>query len=136
MISGSIGNFDVEERQRNLLGYKDGGHNILTCSACNAALMDVWVTGPNVKLAWKVRATCPYCPPKDGGTPTMSFVTEVRGAICPGGIAAKEGRVFFPTKDSDEVGRPHTRVGDVKYDNGVSIFRIDKEPGNDDRCYL
>lgn len=56
----------------------DGGHSYLSCSDCNAWLVDVWVTRPNEEMVWKLQAECPFCGDR-------SFVTELKGGFHYGG---------------------------------------------------
>jgi len=76
-----IGNFnDIPDK----VGLKDGGHVILSCSACGEPLVDVWITkadavNPQTRqpFKWKVKAKCCYCG-------DASFVQEVVGRIAVG----------------------------------------------------
>jgi hypothetical protein len=74
-----------EEVERREVGLKDGGHVVLACSDCGAGLMDFWITRPDEEEVWKVRATCPFCPPGKDGRPAMSYAKEVRGGYYPAG---------------------------------------------------
>jgi hypothetical protein len=59
---------------------KDGGHVILECSACNAKLVDLWVTKPTLNVETSFVAICCYCGDK-------SFATIVKGGVHIGGYA-------------------------------------------------
>lgn len=77
---------------REASGLRDAGHVYLTCSNCHAVLVDLWRTRPHEPETWKVRATCPFCPPRKNGQPEMSFVQEVQGGFHQGGYGRlKEG---------------------------------------------
>lgn len=41
----------------------DGGEVILSCSNsdCKQPLVRLWITRPDARYTWKVKATCPYC---------------------------------------------------------------------------
>lgn len=56
----------------------DGGHQYLCCSNCDAALVDVWVTNPEEKSSWKMKAKCPFCN-------DYSYPKEVKGRFHLGG---------------------------------------------------
>lgn len=86
-----------EPRERELRGLEDGGHVIVRCSNCNAALLDVWKTMPNAvnkrtgqPFHWQLRANCPFCEDR-------SFVVEVDGIFHVGGY----GEVKPDNEDDD-----------------------------------
>lgn len=80
----------VEEvaEERELAGLEDGPHKYLSCSNCNALLVDLWSTKPDAEQSWEVRAqNCPWCDenPKTaklGG----SFGMKIEGGYHSGGI--------------------------------------------------
>lgn len=59
--------------------FSNEAHHILECSACGEPLVDVWVTKPESKHVWKVKAECPHCG-------DHSYVTEIHGDFAPGSI--------------------------------------------------
>lgn len=64
-VKVSVGNFkDIPQKT----GLKDGGHVILSCSACGTALVDIWIVKANAinpktgkVFQWKGKAICYAC---------------------------------------------------------------------------
>ena len=46
---------------RDSIGLEDGGHVILKCSNCDAPLINLWITTPNLETEMPVQADCPHC---------------------------------------------------------------------------
>lgn len=68
----------------------DFPHIYLTCSNCNAGLVDIVLTVPNPELACMVQASCPWCGDE-------SFQKEVPGAFARDGFTEpKEGEEDDP----------------------------------------
>lgn len=40
---------------------RDGGDIVLNCKNCESPLLILWVTRPEAKYDWVVKANCPYC---------------------------------------------------------------------------
>lgn len=94
----------TESEARPIRGLKDGGHQIIKCSACDKPLMDVWITNPKETFKWKVKANCPYCG-------DHSFEKEIQGRFA-------YGPIF---KDDDH---PITVIHDLVMQNGMTIFDV------------
>lgn len=93
-------------------GLVDGGHVILSCSNCNALLMDVFRTRPHEPEVWRLRCSCPFCG-------DASFVAEVRGGFHYGGY----GRI---KKDDDSDDFPVTVVDPPEIDGETYFFTAKK----------
>jgi hypothetical protein len=93
-------------------GLKDGGHVYLTCSNCQAYLMDIFRTRPHEKEIWRVRCSCPWCGDK-------SFITEIKGGFHRGGY----GR---PKSDDDSEVWASTDVVDEEILGDVIFFHVQR----------
>ncbi len=90
----------------------DAGHVYLDCSACGAALLDVWSTRPGEPHTWKLRANCPFCG-------DSSFVTEIKGGFHPAGYGT-------PKQDDPDDVIPSTEHDGFDVRGDVVIFRVRK----------
>jgi hypothetical protein len=97
-------------------GMSDGGHTYLSCSNCNAILVDIWVTRPNQPIECKVQAKCAFCGDR-------SFVKLIKGGYYHGGY----GRIKTDDEDTDI---PSTIVEDVISENDVFVFHTKKATPN------
>lgn len=97
---------------RRPAGLTDGGHVYLSCSDCQALLMDLWVTRPHEDEAWLYSANCPWCGDK-------SFPVEVKGGIFPAGYGTP-----IPGDEDNVV--PSTNYVDVEARGGRWHFKVEK----------
>lgn len=98
-------------------GLKDGGHVYVSCSNCDAGLLDVWRTRPHEKEVWHVRASCPFC----GG---RSYAVEIKGGFHVGGYGTpKPG-------DGDETIPSTIYTGQVSVEDNVFLFKTIKANEN------
>lgn len=97
-------------------GLKDGGHVYLTCSNCNAGLLDVWRTRPHEPEVWKLRCSCPFCGDK-------SFITEIQGGFHVGGYG-----VIKEDDETDDV--PSTKIDHTDIHGDTFIFNVIKATAN------
>lgn len=95
---------------------QDAGHTILSCSSCNAQLLDIWRTRPNEPQIWKCRCNCPFCGDK-------SFITDVKGGFHVGGV----GKV--KADDEDDVIPSTNNIGMDIVDD-VFEFQVEKAGPN------
>lgn len=102
--------------QESVSNLKDGGHVYLSCSNCNAILVDVYSTRPGEPQVWRLQAVCPFCGDK-------SFIKEVKGGFHFGGY----GKI---KEDDEEDDVPSTIVESTEIVNGVLIFEVKKANAN------
>lgn len=95
-------------------GLQDGGHIYPACSNCRAILMDIFRTRPHETEVWKIQATCPFCPERNG-KPERSFVVECHGGFHRGGYGE------IKTDDPDE-DVPSTIIDRYEYENETFVF--------------
>lgn len=88
-----------------LEGLSDGKHNLISCSNCNALLLDIWVTRPHETHTYKIRAICPWCG-------DHSYVTKVTGGFHFGGCGTQKSQDPDDCVESTCVG-DQTTNGDV-----------------------
>ncbi len=94
-----------------LEGLSDGAHNLLSCSNCNAILMDIWVTRPHETDTYKVRASCPWCNDR-------SFIMKITGGFHMGGYGTLKGG-----DDPDETVES-TLVDEFVRDEKTNVFEF------------
>lgn len=63
-----------EEDLPELKGLKDGGCQSIRCSACDAPLLQVWITRPQEEVVWTIQAICGHCG-------DHSFNKEIKGGF-------------------------------------------------------
>lgn len=66
--------FCLEGQFYEPLGLKDGGKHVIECSNCGAPLAEVWVTQPELRYRWKLRAKCCHCG-------DASFIVKINGGF-------------------------------------------------------
>lgn len=115
-----IGNFpDIPDK----VGLRDGGHVILSCSACGKPLVDIWVVKADAvnpvtgrPFEWKVVALCCYCGDR-------SFQQTVRGRYALGCYGRD---VPNPDPDGMDDSKLETAVTRVEPRDGVLFFHTKK----------
>lgn len=108
-----------EAGPKEKIGLEDGGHVYISCSNCDAVLMDVWRTMPNAinphtkkVFSWVLIAKCPFCGDK-------SYQVPIEGIFHPGGY----GKI----KDDDpEQDIPSTVIESFDTNGNVVTFNIKK----------
>ena len=74
----SVKNPDINDDKYQPTGATDGGHVLLTCSACGVPLVDIWINHPEDDIDWTFRANCAHCGDK-------SYEKKVHGTYLLGG---------------------------------------------------
>ncbi len=106
----------TEEPQEKKTALQDGGHVYVSCSNCDACLMDIWITRPNETEVWNVIAECPFCGDK-------SYMVEIHGGFHPGGY----GQI---KEDDPEDDVASTNIGDVVTKGDTFHFKMMKASEN------
>tara|TARA_Y100000310_G_scaffold303187_1_gene341287 strand:- start:486 stop:836 length:351 start_codon:yes stop_codon:yes gene_type:complete len=52
---------DKVSEEKSGLSVEDGKHVLLSCSNCKMDLIDIWITTPEAKIKFKMRAGCAFC---------------------------------------------------------------------------
>lgn len=102
---------DIEFREAKtpeIQGLKDLGHHYISCSNCNAMLLDIWVTQEIEKFS-RIQASCPFCG-------DQSFVAEVKGKFHAGGIGETD----------DDDARLLTVIHDALSESNKTVFVMRK----------
>jgi len=109
----------TEAKAKDKVGLEDGGHVYISCSNCDATLMDIWRTMPNAinpqtqkPFFWEIIANCPFCGDK-------SYKVPVEGIFHSGGY----GKI---KEDDPEQDIPSTVVEDFNSEGNVITFNIKK----------
>jgi len=85
----------------------DGEHVILECRHCNAPLVDVWVTSPEVVMVSRIQASCGHCDNK-------SFIKTVHGKFYVGETDySLVSSVQYNNIETDEIDRSIVLSQDV-----------------------
>lgn len=95
---------------------KKGDHLHISCSNCNAILLDIWSVNPDADFQWKVRATCPFCGDK-------SYIEEIKGTFGVGGYGTPK-----PDDPTDDI--PSTVHDGSDVIDGVYVFKVKKANEN------
>lgn len=45
----------------NKTSIRDGGNIVMACKVCESPLLVLWITRPEAKFDWVIKANCPYC---------------------------------------------------------------------------
>jgi hypothetical protein len=107
-------------------GLRDGGHVVLSCSACGRPLVDVWVVKPDAldpttggPFVWHLRAECCYCGDR-------SFPVEVRGrwALGPAGEDVPN-----PDPEGMDDARLYTAVTRIETEGRLVVFHTKERKG-------
>ena len=82
--------------------------------------MEVWITKPKLDKVTKVKATCPYCKPGEGGKLEVSFVEEIHGGFHYGPIFKDKN---IATEDDFQI----TYIKDIIESGDKTIFIVEKK---------
>lgn len=85
----------------------------ICCSNCDKPIAGVLIVGPDAPVSEKLRVKCPFCN-------DYSFLMEVHGAICFGGVAMPN-----PNDPKDEI--PLTVHVDTIYEDDMTVTYIMKK---------
>lgn len=108
-------------------GAVDGGHHYLSCSNCDAVLVDLLVTHPGeTDFSWSVKAgNCPFCDEDPKTAPLGgSYVHPVKGLFVCGG--------YGEVRDDSPIDDTASTFIDESYvdDNDVHVFIVRKAGPN------
>lgn len=105
------------------VGLKDGGHVILSCSACGEKLVDIWITKKDAKdprtgkpFRWKGKAKCWKCGDE-------SFPVEWEGKFAVGSYGVD---IVDPDPDAMNDSRVTSKVVRIEPADGMLVFHTKK----------
>lgn len=109
-----------QNKKREKVGLKDGGHVTLRCSKCDKPIAYVWIVKEDKdSQPWQVTAECPYGCQRSDGKPERSFIEEIYGRFAPSGY-------HKPIKDNPDEVIPITHLTKTEIEGQVVVLGTKK----------
>lgn len=111
----------TEEYVEHIAPVAKAHHEYLVCSACDAALVDICITNPEVDVVGIYQAKCPFCGDE-------SFQKEVTGLVCLGGCGVEN-----PDREDDY--QPSTGIPEVEVRDNIFYLLPAKATSDAKPCH-